>query len=252
MQAPDSSVTLDPTIQSNPLLRQQIPTAPEPSKTPLVVGSVLCVIALISLIIGVVIGAQIEKIWIETEIEKDMIDIGNEYNITYDDDDGLGELGWFIYVPMSDAKASGFCDTFALNVTINGEVQNNSVTTVCEDEAWKPMEDDLQGIFELEGYALVGRVCSTLGDEKQLGVGHNCSENMEYTISLETGDYKMKFLDSDPLMGEIMLSTFGLSLASGGAWTVGCCSLCIGGIFFVFGLIQVMKKPQQEIIYMTQ
>jgi len=216
-------------------------------KTPMIIAGVFAALGVISLIIATVFGAQVEEIWTDIDGEKYTTEIGTSADIVYDDEDGMGEVGWGIFIDgdYNDNDGNGAvdaCETFVLKVMNNGtDITDKVFKSNCVYD-----ESNNSAIWlGMDGKIEIGTVCSTLDES------HSCEIGETYTIS--NNDSKTMFLfDYDELFGPLLEDSIGLGLMAAVSGGAGCCSMCIGIIALIIGLTRLGKDKQPQVAYQMQ
>jgi hypothetical protein len=62
----------------------------------------------------------------------------------------------------------------------------------------------------------------------------------------------MFLLDFDDLFGPLLEESIGLGIAAFGGGFAGCCSICIGIIALIVGLLRLGKGKQPQVTYQMQ
>ena len=244
---PTGAQPIGATIQGNSFAPIPVEVGPKKSpKTPMIIAGVFAALAVISLIIASVFGAQVEEIWTDIDSEKYTTEIGTSADIVYDDEDGQGEVGWGIFIDgdYNDNDENGkvdACETFVLKVMNNGtDVTDNVFRYNCVYES-----NNSATWLGMDGKIEIGTVCSTLDES------HNCKIGETYTIS--NNDSKtMVLFDYDDLFGPLLEDSIGLGLMAGVSGGAGCCSICVGVIALVVGLTRLGGGKQPQVAYQMQ
>ena len=212
----------------------------------MIIAGVFAALAVISLIIASVFGAQVEEIWTDIDSEKYTTEIGTSADIVYDDEDGQGEVGWGIFIDgdYNDNDENGkvdACETFVLKVMNNGtDVTEDVFRYNCVYES-----NNSATWLGMDGKIEIGTVCSTLDES------HNCKIGETYTIS--NNDSKtMVLFDYDELFGPLLEDSIGLGLMAAVSGGAGCCSICVGVIALVVGLTRLGGGKQPQVAYQMQ
>lgn len=229
-------------------------------KVPMIIAAVLVVIGLIGFGIGAVVGASIEDTFNKLSTVDYTTSIGDSGELTHDDEDGLGEEGWYLLIP-GDPKA---------------DENDNNIVDACENVRFSVLDEDGNDVsdrtariscsmgrgddtkayepyFDIEDHIIVARLCYTMQDD----VGeaeHDCEEGEVLTVSNDAG-INMSVVDLDAMyiesgFVEELLTKSGISIASFGA---GCCSACGGLIALIIGLTRLGgKKPAKQYQFQIQ
>ena len=244
---PTGAQPIGATIQGNSFAPIPVEVGPKKSpKTPMIIAGVFAALAVISLIIASVFGAQVEEIWTDIDSEKYTTEIGTSADIVYDDEDGQGEVGWGIFIDgdYNDNDENGkvdACETFVLKVMNNGtDVTDNVFRYNCVYES-----NNSATWLGMDGKIEIGTVCSTLDES------HSCKIGETYTIS--NNDSKtMVLFDYDELFGPLLEDSIGLGLMAAVSGGAGCCSICVGVIALVVGLTRLGGGKQPQVAYQMQ
>tara|TARA_B100001094_G_scaffold239359_1_gene234880 strand:- start:2588 stop:3364 length:777 start_codon:yes stop_codon:yes gene_type:complete len=244
---PTGAQPLGATIQGNSFAPIPVEVGPKKSpKTPMIIAGVFAALAVISLIIASVFGAQVEEIWTDIDSEKYTTEMGTSADIVYDDEDGQGEVGWGIFIDgdYNDNDENGkvdACETFVLKVMNNGtDVTDNVFRYNCVYES-----NNSATWLGMDGKIEIGTVCSTLDES------HSCKIGETYTIS--NNDSKtMVLFDYDELFGPLLEDSIGLGLMAAVSGGAGCCSICVGVIALVIGLTRLGGGKQPQVAYQMQ
>ena len=234
-------------VQGNSFAPIPVEVGPKKSpKTPMIIAGVFAALAVISLIIASVFGAQVEEIWTDIDSEKYTTEMGTSADIVYDDEDGQGEVGWGIFIDgdYNDNDENGkvdACETFVLKVMNNGtDVTDNVFRYNCVYES-----NNSATWLGMDGKIEIGTVCSTLDES------HSCKIGETYTIS--NNDSKtMVLFDYDELFGPLLEDSIGLGLMAAVSGGAGCCSICVGVIALVIGLTRLGGGKQPQVAYQMQ
>jgi hypothetical protein len=244
---PTGAQPIGATIQGNSFAPIPVEVGPKKSpKTPMIIAGVFAALAVISLIIASVFGAQVEEIWTDIDSEKYTTEMGTSADIVYDDEDGQGEVGWGIFIDgdYNDNDENGkvdACETFVLKVMNNGtDVTDNVFRYNCVYES-----NNSATWLGMDGKIEIGTVCSTLDES------HSCKIGETYTIS--NNDSKtMVLFDYDELFGPLLEDSIGLGLMAAVSGGAGCCSICVGVIALVIGLTRLGGGKQPQVAYQMQ
>ena len=229
-------------------------------KVPMIIAAVLVVIGLIGFGTGIAVGASIEDTFDKLSTIDYTTSIGDSGELTHDDEDGLGEEGWYLLIP-GDPKADendnnivDACENVSFSV-LDGDgndVSDRTARISCsmgrgdDNKAYEPY-------FDIEDHIIVARICYTMQDD----VGeaeHDCEEGEVLTVSNDAG-INMSVVDLDAMyiesgFVEELLTKSGISVASFGA---GCCSACGGLIALIIGLTRLGgKKPAKQYQFQIQ
>ena len=199
-----------------------------------IAGAVVLLLSLIGVVVG---GAMASNSVASMENLDDLEDPWNYENatmgtITYDDADGMGELGFYFYIdtPMKDVDEDGegdacvafFNDGGSVSVTRDGESDAvNQFTQDCSMPA--PGEDgNVDG-----GMTRIGYACDTYTGDA------DCTDG-DYSFRASSGVYVMYV---DPVLAALFE---GLGALVGGgalASAAACCGLPLGLLLLIIGLV---------------
>lgn len=199
-----------------------------------ITGAVFLVLSLLGVVVG---GAMASNSVASLEDMDELEDPWNYENatngtITYDDADGMGELGFYFYIdtPMKDDDGDGegdacvafFDDGGSVSVTRDGETgASNEFTRDCSMP--EPGED---GNVD-QGMTRIGYACNTLSEDS------DCT-NGDYSFTASSGVHVMYV---DPVLAALVE---GLGALFGGgalASAAACCGLPLGLILLIIGLV---------------
>lgn len=199
-----------------------------------ITGAVFLVLSLLGVVVG---GAMASNSVASLEDMDELEDPWNYENatngtITYDDADGMGELGFYFYIdtPMKDDDGDGegdacvafFDDGGSVSVTRDGETgASNEFTRDCSMP--EPGED---GNVD-QGMTRIGYACNTLSEDS------DCT-NGDYSFTASSGVHVMYV---DPVLAALVE---GLGALFGGgalASAAACCGLPLGLILLIVGLV---------------
>ncbi|MGB0616418.1 MAG: hypothetical protein ACPGOT_00030 [Candidatus Poseidoniaceae archaeon] len=199
-----------------------------------ITGAVFLVLSLLGVVVG---GAMASNSVASLEDMDELEDPWNYENatsgtITYDDVDGMGELGFYFYIdtPMKDDDGDGegdacvafFDDGGSVSVTRDGETgASNEFTRDCSMP--EPGED---GNVD-QGMTRIGYACNTLSEDS------DCT-NGDYSFTASSGVHVMYV---DPVLAALVE---GLGALFGGgalASAAACCGLPLGLILLIIGLV---------------
>ena len=216
-------------------------------KVPMIIAGVFAVLGIISFIIASSAGSQAIELWSNLDGDEYTKDVGSSVDIVHTDDDGAGEFGAgvFIIADYVDSDSNGMvdaCEEFEVMVTNNGiDVTEGTFLKTCDyDEG-----NNSATYFGLDGKIQVGTICGTLE------VGQNCTIGETYTLS-NSASTSMFLLDFDDLFGPLLEESIGLGIAAFGGGFAGCCSICIGIIALIVGLLRLGKGKQPQVTYQMQ
>jgi len=199
-----------------------------------ITGAVFLILSLLGVVVG---GAMASNSVASLEDMDELEDPWNYENatsgtITYDDADGMGELGFYFYIdtPMKDDDGDGegdacvafFDDGGSVSVTRDGETgASNEFTRDCSMP--EPGEDgNVDG-----GMTRIGYACNTLSEDS------DCT-NGDYSFTASSGVHVMYV---DPVLAALVE---GLGALFGGgalASAAACCGMPLGLILLIVGLV---------------
>ena len=229
-------------------------------KVPMIIAAVLVVIGLVGVGIGAVVGASIEDTFNKLSTVDYTTSIGDSGELTHDDEDGMGEEGWYLLIPgdpeadENDNNIMDACEGVSFSVLDQdgNDVSERTARISCSVGRGDDTKLD-EPYFDIEGHIIVARICYTMQDD----VGeaeHDCEEGEVLTVSNDAG-MNMSVVDLDAMyiesgFVEELLTKSGISVASFGA---GCCSACGGLIALIIGLTRLGgKKPAQQFQFQIQ
>lgn len=229
-------------------------------KVPMIIAAVLVVIGLIGFGIGAVVGASIEDTFNKLSTVDYTTSIGDSGELTHDDEDGMGEEGWYLLIPgdpKADENDNNIVDacenvSFSVRDEDGNDVSDRAARISClmdrgdDTKAYEPY-------FDIKDHIIVARICYTMQDD----VGeaeHDCEEGEILKVSNDAG-INMSVVDLDAMyiesgFVEELLTKSGISVVSFGA---GCCSACGGLIALIIGLTRLGgKKPATQYQFQIQ
>ena len=230
-------------------------------KVPMIIAAVLVVIGLIGFGIGAVVGASIEDTFNKLSTVDYTTSIGDSGELTHDDEDGMGEEGWYLLIPgdpKADENNNGIIDacedvTFSVLDETGDDAGERTARISCSTDREASDTNLYEQYFDIDDHIIVARICYTIEDE----VGdteHDCEEGEVLTVSNDAG-INMSVVDLDAMyiesgFVEELLTKSGISIASIGA---GCCSACGGLIALIIGLTRLGgKKPAKQYQFQIQ
>ena len=92
-------------------------------KVPMIIAAVLVVIGLIGFGTGIAAGASLEDTFNKLSTVDYTMSIGDSGELTHDDEDGLGEEGWYLLIPgdvKADENNNGILDKNFLGIPKEG------------------------------------------------------------------------------------------------------------------------------------
>ena len=230
-------------------------------KVPMIIAAVLVVIGLIGFGIGISVGASIEDTFNKLSTVDYTTSIGDSGELTHDDEDGMGEEGWYLLIPgdvKADENNNGIIDacegvTFSVLDETGDDASDRTARISCSMDREASDTNLYEEYFDIEDHVIVARICYTVEDE--IGESeHECEEGEVLTVSNDAG-INMSVVDLDAMyiesgFVEELLTKSGISVASFGA---GCCSACGGFIALIIGLTRLGgKKPAQQFQFQIQ
>ena len=230
-------------------------------KVPMIIAAVLVVIGLIGFGTGIAVGASLEDTFNKLSTIEYTTSIGDSGELTHDDEDGLGEEGWYLLIPgdvKADENNNGIIDacegvTFSVLDETGDDASERTARISCSMDREASDTNLYEEYFDIEDHVIVARICYTVEDE--IGESeHECEEGEVLTVSNDAG-INMSVVDLDAMyiesgFVEELLTKTGVSVASFGA---GCCSACGGLIALIIGLTRLGgKKPAQQFQFQIQ
>ncbi|MFZ8906459.1 MAG: hypothetical protein ACO2Y2_03775 [Poseidonia sp.] len=230
-------------------------------KVPMIIAAVLVVIGLIGFGIGVAVGASIEDTLNNLSTVEYTTTIGDSGEIIHDDQDGLGEEGWYLLIPgdvKADENNNGIIDAcegvmFSVLDADGDDASDRTARISCSNDERADGTNVNEPYFDIEDHIIVGRICYTMEDEFG-DWEHNCRRGEVLTVANDAG-INMSVVDLDAMyiesgFVEELLTKTGVSVTSFGA---GCCSVCGGLIALIIGLTRLGgKKPAQQFQFQIQ
>ncbi|MEE2974340.1 MAG: hypothetical protein VX831_03755 [Candidatus Thermoplasmatota archaeon] len=230
-------------------------------KVPMIIAAVLVVIGLVGFGIGIAVGASIEDTFNKLSTVDYTTSIGDSGELTHDDEDGMGEEGWYLLIPgdpKADENNNGIIDacedvTFSVLDETGDDASERTARISCSTDREASDTNLYEQYFDIEDHIIVARICYTIEDE----VGdteHDCEEGEVLTVSNDAG-INMSVVDLDAMyiesgFVEELLTKSGISVVSFGA---GCCSACGGLIALIIGLTRLGgKKPAKQYQFQIQ
>ncbi|MBD39388.1 MAG: hypothetical protein CMB11_03260 [Euryarchaeota archaeon] len=199
-----------------------------------ITGAVFLILSLLGVVVGGAMASNSVASMEDMEGSEDFWNYENTTSgtITYDDVDGMGELGFFFYIdtPMKDDDGDGegdacvafFDDGGSISVTRDGETgASNEFTRDCSMP--EPGEDgNVDG-----GMTRIGYACSTLMEDS------DCTDG-DYSFTASSG---VSVMYVDPVLAALFE---GLGALFGGgalASAAACCGMPLGLILLIVGLV---------------
>lgn len=230
-------------------------------KVPMIVAAVLVVIGLVGFGVGAAVGASIEDTFNRLSTVDYTTAIGDSGELTHDDEDGLGEEGWYLLIPgdpKADENKNGIVDACEeVNFAVLDEDGDDAIGRVARISCSTDVNEDgtnaAEPYFDIEGHVIVARICYTLQDEAG-GTEHRCQVGEVLTVSNDAG-INMSVVDIDAMyiesgFVEELVAKGGISVMS---FAAGCCSACGGVIALIVGLTRLGgKKPAQQYQFQIQ
>jgi len=247
------AVGLQQGIMSQPVI---VGSEPKRPKVPMIIAAVLVVIGLVGLGIGVAVGGSIEDTFNGLSTLEYTTAIGESGDLTHDDQDGLGEEGWYVLIPgdpRADQNNNNIVDAcegvmFSVLDEDGNDVSDRTARISCSLDEKASDSNLYEEYFDIENHVIVARLCYTITDD--VGVSeHDCEEGEVLTVSNDAG-INMSVVDLDAMYIE---SGFVEELVTKGAVSVvsfgaGCCSACGGLVALVVGLTRLGgTKPAQQV-----
>jgi hypothetical protein len=230
-------------------------------KLPMIIAAILVVSGLVGFGIGVAVGASIEDSFNRLSTVDYTTAIGESGNLTHDDEDGLGEEGWYLLIPgdpKADENNNNIVDAcenvnFSVRDENGNDVSDRTAKISCSLDENASDSNLYEEYFDIKNHVIVARLCSTVTDD--VGVSeHDCEEGEVLTVSNDAG-INMSVVDLDAMyiesgFVEELLTKGAISVTSFGA---GCCSACGGLVSLVVGLTRLGgTKPSQQVQFVIQ
>jgi hypothetical protein len=230
-------------------------------KVPMIIAAVLVVIGLIGFGTGIAVGASLEDTFNKLSTVDYTMSIGDSGELTYDDEDGLGEEGWYLLIPgdvKADENNNGIIDacegvTFSVLDDTGDDASDRTARISCSTNKEASDTNLYEEYFDIEDHIIVARICYTVGDDIE-EPEHECEEGEVLTVSNNAG-INMSVVDLDAMyiesgFVEELLMKSGISVVSFGA---GCCSACGGLIALIIGLTRLGgKNPPKQYQFQIQ
>ena len=230
-------------------------------KVPMIIAAVLVVIGLVGFGIGAAVGASIEDTFNRLSTVEYTTAIGDSGELTHDDEDGLGEEGWYLLIPgdpKADENENGIMDAcenvnFAVLDGDGGDATDRVARISCSTDVNEDGTNAAEPYFDIEGHVIVARICYTMQDGEGMAE-HRCQEGEVLTVSNDAG-INMSVVDIDAMyiesgFVEELVAKGGISVMS---FAAGCCSACGGVIALIVGLTRLGgKKPDQQYQFQIQ
>lgn len=230
-------------------------------KLPMIIAAMLLVSGLVGFGIGVAVGGSIEDTFNRLSTVDYTTAIGESGDLTHDDEDGLGEEGWYLLIPgdpEADENNNNIVDAcenvvFSVHDIDGNDVSDRTARISCSLDEKASGSNLYEEYFDIENHVIVARLCYTITDD--VGVSeHDCEEGEVLTVSNDAG-INMSVVDLDAMyiesgFVEELLTKGAISVVSFGA---GCCSACGGLVALVVGLTRLVgTKPEQQVQFQIQ
>ena len=230
-------------------------------KLPMIIAAMLLVSGLVGFGIGVAVGGSIEDTFNRLSTVDYTTAIGESGDLTHDDEDGLGEEGWYLLIPgdpEADENNNNIVDAcenvvFSVHDIDGNDVSDRTARISCSLDEKASGSNLYEEYFDIENHVIVARLCYTITDD--VGVSeHDCEEGEVLTVSNDAG-INMSVVDLDAMyiesgFVEELLTKGAISVVSFGA---GCCSACGGLVALVVGLTRLGgTKPEQQVQFQIQ
>jgi hypothetical protein len=219
------------------------------------------VIGLIGFGTGIAVGASLEDTFNKLTTVDYTTSIGDSGELTHDDEDGMGEEGWYLLIPgdvKADQNNNGIIDacegvTFSVLDETGDDASDRTARISCSTDKEASDTNLYEQYFDIEDHIIVARICYTVGDDIE-EPEHECEEGEILTVSNDAG-INMSVVDLDAMyiesgFVEELLTKSGISVVSFGA---GCCSACGGLIALIIGLTRLGgKNPTKQYQFQIQ
>lgn len=230
-------------------------------KLPMIIAAILLVSGLVGFGIGVAVGGSIEDTFNRLSTVDYTTAIGESGDLTHDDEDGLGEEGWYLLIPgdpEADEDNNNIVDAcenvvFSVHDIDGNDVSDRTARISCSLDEKASGSNLYEENFDIENHVIVARICYTITDD--VGVSeHDCEEGEVLTVSNDAG-INMSVVDLDAMyiesgFVEELLTKGAISVVSFGA---GCCSACGGLVALVVGLTRLGgTKPKHQVQFHIQ
>ena len=223
-------------------------------KVPFIVAGALAAIGVVSFLISAAIGASAIAAFDDLSTEDYTTQHGDSVTLTYDDEDGLGEEGWYLLIsgdPKADVNNNGImddCEGIAFTVT---DAQGNDVSDQvarisCSTDTVTESSNAGEPYYDLQNHIVVARMCYTIeayNDAGEYTQEHDCTEGDTFTFS-NNASVNMSVVDLDAMFLPVIEEAIGAGIGAFAAGAAGCFTMCGGLIALVVALIRVGSKPK--------
>ena len=223
-------------------------------KVPFIVAGALAAIGVVCFLISAAIGASAIGAFEDLSTREYTTQHGDSVTLTYDDEDGLGEEGWYLLIPgdpKADVNDNGImddCEGIAFTVT---DGQGNDVSAQvarisCSTDTVAESSNAGEPYFDIEDHIVVARMCYTIeeyNDNGEYTQEHDCSEGDTFTFS-NNASVNMSVVDLDAMYIPVIEEAIDAGIGAFAAGAAGCFTMCGGLIALVMALIRVSSKPK--------
>lgn len=223
-------------------------------KVPFIVAGALAAIGVVCFLISAAIGASAIGAFEDLSTRGYTTQHGDSVTLTYDDEDGLGEEGWYLLIPgdpKADVNDNGImddCEGIAFTVT---DGQGNDVSAQvarisCSTDTVAESSNAGEPYFDIEDHIVVARMCYTIeeyNDNGEYTQEHDCSVGDTFTFS-NNASVNMSVVDLDAMYIPVIEDAIGAGIGAFAAGAAGCFTMCGGLIALVMALIRVSSKPK--------
>lgn len=223
-------------------------------KVPFIVAGALAAIGVVSFLISAAIGASAIAAFDDLSTEDYTMQHGNSVTLTYDDDDGLGEEGWYLLIPgdpKADVNNNGImddCEGIVFTVTDGqgNDVSDQVARISCSTDTVAESSNAGEPYYDIENHIVVARMCYTIEEYNDAGEytqEHDCSEGDRFTFS-NNASVNMSVVDLDAMFLPVIEEAIGAGIGAFAAGAAGCFTMCGGIIALIVALIRVSSKPK--------
>jgi hypothetical protein len=223
-------------------------------KVPFIVAGALAAIGVVSFLISAAIGASAIAAFDDLSTQDYTTQHGDSVTLTYDDDDGLGEEGWYLLIPgdpKADVNNNGImddCEGIVFTVTDGqgNDVSDQVARISCSTDTVAESSNAGEPYYDIENHIVVARMCYTIEEYNDAGEytqEHDCSEGDRFTFS-NNASVNMSVVDLDAMFLPVIEEAIGAGIGAFAAGAAGCFTMCGGLIALVVALIRVGSKPK--------
>ena len=223
-------------------------------KGAMIVAGVLAAIGVIGLIAGAIFAGSIEGMYNELETADHTKIVGSSAELTYNDQDGLGEEGWYLLIPgdpKADENNNGIMDAcedvnFIILDADGNDASERAARISCSTSTTDDGSNAGEPYWDIKDAIVVARICHTFAEEGE-SVEHRCAEGEVFTVSNDA-NVSMSVVDLDAMLIPFVEDAIGAGLLSAAGFGAGCCSMCGGLVALIVGLTRLGGgKPKQNV-----